>query len=82
MDPASAGSTLPSVLELKNKSIKNLTAARFTVLQRLCLNTCRPDVLRLQLVMSKLDYAQLQEKMSYVFLWNMSKVSSLLIGHR
>ena len=82
MDPANAGSTLPSVLELKNKSVKNLTAARFTVLQRLCLNTCRPDVLTLQLVMSKMDCAQLQDKMSSVFLWNMRKVSSLLIGDR
>ena len=82
MDPASAGSTLPSVLELKNKSIKNLTAARFTVLQRLCLNTCRPDVLRLQLVMSKMDCTQLKETMSSLFLWNMSEVSSLLIGDR
>ena len=82
MDPASAGSTLPSILTLKNRSIRTLTAARFTVLQRLCLNTCRPGVLRLQLVVSKVDCTQFQEKMSSVFLWNMSKVSSLLIGDR
>ena len=82
MDHASAGSTSPSVLALRSKYIRILTAARFKVPRRLCLTTCRPNVQILQLVISKINYTRLKEMMSSLFLWNMNEVSGLLIGDR